>query len=180
MKNPEVTGVPNEMDKVNTALYVRRLLQHEALTVVDSLVKKGLSAVTSKLRLRQIFRDENSGPYLSRWYLFRSEFFAAYIHRFHTSDWGDELHNHPWSYSMSFVLTGGYVEERKVGDEIVMRIVRPFTWNVIREGDFHRVDLIEKDAWTLFLAGPRVKRWGFWDRHVKQFRDFEAPKEADE
>lgn len=100
---------------------------------------------------------------------------ALYLHHFHRSDVDRELHNHPWRWAVSFVLVGGYREERRSGMNVVYRTVRPGAFNVIREEDFHRVDLLEEDAWSLFLVGPKVKSWGFWDRvtnRVTPWREF--------
>jgi hypothetical protein len=46
---------------------------------------------------------------------------------------------------------------------------RPWSLVSIKEDDFHRVDLLEHDSWSLFLAGPRVASWGFWDRETGVF-----------
>lgn len=133
---------------------------------------------------RVIYDREGGSPYLSRWYLLRrrppdhedlkgqavqddvgrSRRFDLYLHQFHRSDDDLTLHNHPWSWALSFVLCGGYSEERRVGDDVVRRKVWPFTFNFIRGEDYHRVDLFRQDAWTLFLVGPKVTTWYFWDR----------------
>ena len=39
----------------------------------------------------------------------------------------------------------------------------------LRRDDFHRVDLLERDSWSLFVAGPRVGSWGFADRRTGEF-----------
>ena len=44
---------------------------------------------------------------------------------------------------------------------------------VIHDHDtFHRVDLLEDDAWSLFLVGPKTKSWGFWDRVTGQYTEW--------
>lgn len=89
-----------------------------------------------------------------------------FLHHFQQSDDAIYLHSHPWKWSFSIVLAGGYSEERRVGNMVVRRDVRPFRINILRETDYHRVDLYEKDAWTLFVAGPKTSNseWYFWDR----------------
>ncbi len=77
------------------------------------------------------------------------------------------MHSHPWNWSLAFILAGGYAEERRVGDRVIRRHLLPFSVNVIHSDDYHRVDLYGVDAWTLFLAGPRVDTWYFWDRCSK-------------
>jgi hypothetical protein len=158
---------------------------------------------------RVIYDREGKSPYLSRYYLLGrptmadgsepfgpdgspkvdsiwSEGIGVYLHKFHRGDSDEALHSHPWIWSRSLVLVGGYVEERRVKTNgqasrfrfqlVNRRIVRPFTWNKIDADDFHRVDLIEKDCWSLFIAGPKTgKSWGFWDRWTGRFlpwRDF--------
>lgn len=58
----------------------------------------------------------NGKPYLTRCYLLGRDWKWGniYLHHFHSSDQGDELHNHPWSWGLSLVLSGGYSEERIV------------------------------------------------------------------
>jgi hypothetical protein len=129
---------------------------------------------------RVISDRDGRRPYLSRWYLL-GRFLGGsadgrafgrlpvnlFLHRFHRSDDAGELHSHPWAWSVSFILKGGYSEERRQSDDaVVRRQVRPFTFNVIRGTDFHRVD-IDGDCWTLFLAGPKLSTWYFWNRDTK-------------
>lgn len=128
-------------------------------------------------------------PYLTRCYLFGKEraWGNLYLHRFHASDQGDDLHNHPWSSGLSLILVRGYSEEYRdvevhgdlSWDYVVRRReVRPWTIRRIRSGDFHRVDIGAGDSWTLFFAGPRVQDWGFWDRHTGRFKDWRENPEA--
>ena len=142
-------------------------------------------------RPRVIYDREGGSPYLSRWYLVgeRPEGehfnpseekpprdFNLFLHKFHRSDDDGLLHSHPWEWAVSFVLVGGYSEERRVGDEVVRRDVLPFSFNVLRAVDYHRVDLFEgREAWSLFFVGPRVGTWFFWDRDKKvcaQWREY--------
>ncbi len=151
---------------------------------------------------RVIYDREGGTPYLSRWYLigakpdedaklkgqvvFRETWltrlpFNLYLHRFHRSDDDGALHNHPWRWSLSFILAGGYSEERRAthGDAVERRMVTPWSFNFIRGTDYHRVDLIESDAWSLFFVGPKVGTWFFWDRATKrraQWRRFVMAK----
>jgi len=121
-----------------------------------------------------VFLD-NQVKYLTRYYVFGKDrkLGNIFIHQFHSSDELGELHSHPWSWSVGLILVGGYVEERRMKDDSVKSFRRrPFTFNFITKNDFHRVDLIDDDCWTLFIAGPRTKSWGFWDRNTKVFRDW--------
>ncbi len=98
---------------------------------------------------------------------------AVYLHFFHRSDADDQLHNHPWT-GRSLILTGGYREERRVGDQVLQRYLRPCDVNILYPDTFHRIDLTDPAAgcWTLFLAGERVQSWGFWDRHTHVFTPY--------
>lgn len=95
-----------------------------------------------------------------------------YLHHFLRSDADDALHNHPWS-GVSIILTGGYSEERLVGPAKEMQITRtkygPGDVNVIGKDDYHRVDLLEADCWTLFVTGQKEQSWGFVDRVTGAF-----------
>lgn len=100
-------------------------------------------------------------PYMTRWYLLgrRNKTsrlpFNLYLHCFHSSD--DSIpHNHPFKWSWSLILKGRYLEFR----DGVCRVFSAGNLNYIRRDDYHYVKL-GKPVWTLFLAGPRVGRWGF-------------------
>lgn len=146
-------------------------------------------------------------PYLTRYYLFFKDrkWGNVYIHHFHSSDQGTELHSHPWAWGLSLILWGGYDEERSrdpntwVGNElddlsqaqkdwielptparIEKRSVRPGTLNFIRSTHFHRVDLKDEvnGAWSIFFAGPRTQDWGFLDRNTSEFKNWRNNPEA--
>lgn len=124
-------------------------------------------------------------PYLTRHYVLLKDwkFFNIYIHHFHTSDQGDELHNHPWKWALSYIVSGGYKEEFRKNDEVYMRVVLPNTFHTVKHNVFHRVDLFDtkNGAWSIFFAGPRITKrpeWGFWDRNTKKFKDWRDNPEA--
>lgn len=136
----------------------------------------------ARLTERTIPNREGTGPYLSRFYILGSarddesldgttvqhgaRSMNVMLHKFHASDSDAALHSHPWKWGLSIILVGGYWEERRVGDEVVRKRRRPFTVNFLRGDDFHRVDLIERDCWTLFIAGPKKGTWAFWIRET--------------
>lgn len=108
------------------------------------------------------------GPYLTKYRLvnFGKDRVRVYLHRFYRSDEDSELHSHPWVWSFSIILRGGYVETREDGEE---RICGPGSLNFIRKDDYHRVQLMDEDhgAWTLFVAGPEIDEWYFMDPTTK-------------
>lgn len=140
---------------------------------------------------RVIYDRDGASPYLSRYYLRarptmpdgsapfdangnlrtgaidHARRFGIHLHRFHRGDSDFALHSHPWEWSFSIILSGGYFEERRQPDDTVeTRYVGPGSVNVIRGDDFHRVDLADEECWTLFVTGPRVTSWSFWDRET--------------
>jgi hypothetical protein len=153
---------------------------------------------------RRIMRDHGGiSPYLSRWYLIggfempdgsppfdehgalrpgyrsKSDGVGLAVHQFHRGDLDPELHSHPWRWSVSLVIAGGYREERRIGRRTVWRVVPPLSLNWISGDDYHRVELLEKDAWTIFLTGPKASSWGFWSQasgEVIGWREFFARK----
>lgn len=143
---------------------------------------------------RVIYDRDGYTPYLSRYYLVGAPHmpdgspafeadggprpgaiwpdrrFGVYLHRFHRSDEADELHNHPWSWAVSLILSGSYSEERLQPDgSIGRRVFGPGSVNRITHDTFHRVDLLTQECWTLFIVGRKERSWGFWDRETDEF-----------
>lgn len=88
-----------------------------------------------------------------------------YLHRFLTGDNARWLHDHPWAWSVSVILTGWYAEDtrRRLASGTVSPVIRKRRgWgNVLNGVDFHKISVVRKNTWTLFAHGPRVKNWGF-------------------
>lgn len=134
--------------------------------------------------------DPQGKPYLTRYYLFGADrkFGNIFLHHFHQSDMDIApsgayyLHNHPWPWSFSIILAGGYKEHRRntVTDIISAKNFMPGSFNTLTDKDFHRVELLEKDGWSLFFTGWRSKKrsWGFWDPVTKKYTDFTAFSKA--
>jgi len=136
--------------------------------MIEGIVDKICEGLSRYLEKRVITRRDGK-PYLERYYIFHSDRFkkipGIYLHKFLSSDEDEELHNHPWGSSVSFILTGGYIEERRNDKRrVVIKDVLPGSINYINHDDFHRVDLIKNYAWTLFMSGNREQDWGFWNR----------------
>lgn len=131
------------------------------------LMNKILYWLSGYLKCKLIKGDQNQ-PYLERYMIARwgkNGQHTIFLHRFLDSDSDKGIHDHPWD-SKSFIITGGYNERRLIKDKeiekIVLRDVKPLTFNTIKKNDFHQIVLKEKTpAWTLFYHGPRVKHWGF-------------------
>ncbi len=128
-------------------------------------------------------------PYLHRWYLLpRNRFCNAYLHCFLRDDDDRALHDHPW-LSLSFMLSGSYIEHTILPGGIQCReVFHAGDWRFRRARHAHRIELPRarincagsthtsyrtEPCWTLFLTGPVVRIWGFhcqeagwipWDR----------------
>ena len=131
-------------------------------------------------------------PYMRRWWLIpRNRLFNVYLHHVLHDDDDRALHDHPWP-SLSLNLTGGisemYVsrwnsdgtpagtdvkhfrqgEWRWRGPTFAHRLFLT-TWPDEMDNDF----LARKDAWTLFMTGPVIRKWGFWcPQSWRYWRDF--------
>jgi hypothetical protein len=140
---------------------------------LNKILKKAL--IKLNLKKRTIYRRDNE-PYLTRYYIFRKPVKwmpSMYIHCFHRGDQDKELHSHPWLYSVSLILSGSYIEEYRKGDEVNVRTLKPGNLNFIKGNKFHRVDLVDSEVWTLFISGPKVQDWGFWNRITKKYIQWE-------
>lgn len=107
-----------------------------------------------------------------------------YIHQMHAPDLDPALHDHPWPWAVSWVMLGGYCEDRFKGrqENDLARFWGPVSseqgyensksqrrlqapaFNLLRGSTFHRLAaLANEPTFTLFLAGPRAgkKPWGY-------------------
>lgn len=132
------------------------------------MIARYLYNLTANRRCRLIHRTGNQ-RYLERYWLGKSRRLGitAYLHRFVARDADEWVHDHPWSWAVAIVLTGGYTEERlkwfdpNIGWHSILRQIRPLRPNIIRGRDFHRILECQPETWTLFIHGPRRKGWGF-------------------
>lgn len=110
----------------------------------------------------------DGSPYMVRYIIFKSKRLSLYLHHFIASDWSRDPHDHP-KWFMSFGLWGGY---REVVDEwwdaakVVTRIgthtYRAPFYNHIPASRIHRILDPLPNTWTLCIAGPATKGWGFY------------------
>lgn len=152
----------------------------------EDIIRRACETFARKLPTWIITVAEDD-PYLARHYVFQKDWIpkrwrealagvpSVFIHEFKRGDSDREYHNHPWHWSFSIILAGGYVEERLKLVEGEYRVVektfRPGMLNIIRNDDFHRVALLDgKTTWTLFVAGRRTgESWGFLDILSREF-----------
>lgn len=114
--------------------------------------------------------DPAGMPYLRRYYLSGwnpwtrqrpSPQASLFLHHFVGSDPRDQVHSHPWGYAASLILVGGYREFRcDQADQ--GRVFLPGDVNVLHPTDKHRIELLQPDCWSLFLAGHWAQVWGFF------------------
>lgn len=125
---------------------------------------------------RRSIRGGDGSLYLSRFRVcdFGRDRFRVFLHKFHRGDEDRELHNHPWAWAYSLILTDGYIEERKVGhDHLLLSWKGPGHINTIYPDTFHRVHLPGKARpWTIIISGPIVGRWGFLNTETNDFTDY--------
>jgi len=101
-------------------------------------------------------------PYLLRWWVIpRNPVFNIYLHRFMRSDDDRALHDHPWC-NLSILIEGAYTEHTIAAGGVELRAVRQAgDWKFRRGTAAHRIELHAGPCWTLFITGPRYRRWGF-------------------
>jgi len=116
------------------------------------MIRRFLLWLTARLPVREI--AHNGTVFLERYNVGVLGDWRFYIHRFIASD-PDGVHDHPWRWGVSIILSGWYMEARRDG----MRVRR---WGNMVNGDtFHRVMISPGgEAWTLFAHTRRVKPWG--------------------
>ncbi|CAA0090240.1 Uncharacterised protein [Zhongshania aliphaticivorans] len=97
--------------------------------------------------------------YLTRWYIIpRNRLFNVYLHQVCGDDPDINLHDHPWIFNSSVVLRGRILEEMPDSERILE--TGSFTTRAGRAP--HRLLLKTPDSLTLFLTGPKIRKWGFY------------------
>jgi hypothetical protein len=118
--------------------------------------------------------------YMDRYWLVKPRWWtlgcSIRVHHILRSDEDRVLHDHPWPFA-TVILRGGYFEDRPIFTEPPDWIVpEPTTTTFYGPGSIlvrrstsrHRLVLPRwKDAWTLFMMGPRRQVWGFYTPHGK-------------
>jgi hypothetical protein len=119
------------------------------------------------------------------WFFKRKGLFdwAARIHQILRSDDDRAFHDHPWNY-VTVVLRGGYWEVRPQYDSWGLYTGNTRVWYgpgsiLFRPAkSWHRLEIPEgKDAWTLFITGTWVQKWGFMPNPKWKIRYEEYLKE---
>lgn len=94
--------------------------------------------------------------------------FGGYITiRLHHIQNGDPIpnlyHDHPWSWSMGWILSGEYLESMpNAWGEAFQKLFRPLMFNPMLHDTLHHLTALPKgSAWTLYVHGPREVHDGF-------------------
>lgn len=95
--------------------------------------------------------------YMERFWIFRTRWVSARIHKILRSDHDRDLHDHPWDYA-AVILRGGYWEVTDAGK----RWYGPGSVLLRRAEHLHRLILpAGAPATTLFLHRAKSREWGF-------------------
>lgn len=109
-----------------------------------------------------VITDNNGDPYLIRWRIIQTPFFAIYLHKILTGDSDLYVHDHPWTF-VSIILRGGYIETRRDNKtrRLYKRHIRHI--NVMRRDDAHYIEWLDrKPTWSFLFIGRRRRTWGFY------------------
>ncbi len=128
--------------------------------------------------------------YMTRFYL--SPIISGYqlrLHHIMRSDSDRDPHDHPYDF-WSLILWGGYREARFFVDRIkdapastlwhAGTKFRRFGSLAFRRAEHLHILKMKKPTWTLVLAGPDKREWGFWTKAgwVHHSRYFNAANET--
>jgi hypothetical protein len=127
--------------------------------VREALIRRAM--LTPYLHIKAEGTDD---IYMRRFWLFnpyRREGHRAWLpsvrlHNILRPDRDRHLHDHPWD-ARTFILSGGYVERREdgrhcrlAGDTVSLRF-----------GEYHTIEHVLPDTWTLFVTWRERGEWGF-------------------
>jgi len=103
--------------------------------------------------------DGNGWIYLTRWFAIpQNPLFNIYVHKMQADTEGRAMHDHPW-VNISILLRGGYFEHTT--GRILGRIAGDIVFR--RAKSRHRLEVLKgHTCWTLFITGPRFRKWGFY------------------
>lgn len=118
-------------------------------------------------------------PYMLRWFVIpRNRWFNIYLHQMRKDDDDRALHDHPFA-SLSIMLEGNMGEfyarsdGARIREDLLFRHVSAGAI-IYRNGRFaHRLVVPGRYAKTLFITGPRFRKWGFYCPHSwRYWEDF--------
>ena len=106
--------------------------------------------------------DGKTELYLRRFFITpRNLSYKVFLHYIARSDEDRCTHDHPWDFT-SFIFWNGYHEQILNKEDVLVNKTAAAPCVRINNGEHrHKVELIGP-TWTLVLAGPRRRVWGFW------------------
>ncbi len=165
-------------------------------TVVDALVVEACEAVARRQTARELWSTikKQGVESMHRFYFVEESKedrkVSAFLHKIVGDDEFDMLHNHPWEWCISIVLSSSYKEvkykwlpDRLTENDNSIKTVKtwdkrektfgPLSINYISWNDAHHIELENQNipVWTLFFHGPRVSTWGFIQMSTNLFRE---------
>lgn len=126
--------------------------------------EKLLMWLTARLPAKSI--DLNGRYYIERYHVLTVGRLTILLHRYFGADGDRQQHDHPHRLSLGIPLIGGYTDERLLAlspksGAITKRVnIRPWRWNLMHWGRFHRIAAVKPGTWTLFITWHRCKFWG--------------------
>lgn len=130
--------------------------------IINKWIKDWTIRYRAKRKPDVIIGANHNPPYMKRWWIIpRNRFFNIYLHEVGQDDDDRALHDHPW-INMSYVVDGGYMEHTIRDGGINIRTPRLAGAIKFRlPSAAHRLELVGKQAVSIFVTGPNVRSWGF-------------------
>ena len=131
----------------------------------------------------------NGEPYLTRYYLVGNGLgrgVEIYIHKLHRRDSFRWLHNHPWTWFLSIVLSGYYIQRVIQPNKGTAKTEQRVTWiNFFRKRTrYHAItEVAPGGTWTLVIVPPKTRSatgWGFWNEDLASYVPHESQETSDE
>ncbi len=133
-----------------------------------SICQRFLNCLTGK----RIFVDGRL--YMTRWHIRgdgSGKGWELYVHQLQQPDSYRWLHNHPWSWFLTFVISGGYEQEILDLDTNEKRKQRISGFSLFRgQRKYHSIRKLPKgNAWTLVIVPPKNGYiWGYWNEDTNE------------
>ena len=125
------------------------------------------------------------GEYIDRWHLIpRNNRFNIYLHKYYGGDVSRVPHDHPW-WNCTIVLRGRLFESRytrEIDDTLWPKVytLNPLSVVTRTAETIHHIEMLPEDkgkTWTLFITGPKTRKWGFWEDDGATFVPWEEYEE---
>lgn len=134
--------------------------------VVDALIRRA-----KRTPYMHLYHADGT-PYMERYWLLESRWLSIKVHHICSPDYDRHMHDHPWWFA-SLILRGWYWEERPAFNPPVFgpdgrehsigEIRTPGSIAFRRLGARHYItNVSDGGVWSLFVTGPRAKKWGFY------------------